>query len=114
MLWIFFLIAIFILLQKNAFGQRKKNQVSCMGSKVPFCLARKCYCHYLFYQNVVVFLGWKIFGILPSSCFFIYHNMIISRLWQGNKKKQCKCDTVCCRTGLNLEAEIQIFNGIES
>ena len=34
MLWIFFLIAIFIMLQKNAFGQ--KNQISCTGSKVPF------------------------------------------------------------------------------
>ena len=34
-LWIFFLIAIFIMLQKNAFGQ-KKFQISCTGSKVPF------------------------------------------------------------------------------
>ena len=33
-LWIFFLIAIFIMLQKNSFGQ-KKFQISCMGSKVP-------------------------------------------------------------------------------
>ena len=35
MLWIFFLITIFIMLQKNAFGQRK-FQISCTGSKVPF------------------------------------------------------------------------------
>ena len=35
MLWIFFLIGIFIMLQKNTFGQ-KKIQISCMGSKVPF------------------------------------------------------------------------------
>ena len=35
MLWIFFLIAIFILLQKNAFGHFF-FQISCMGSKVPF------------------------------------------------------------------------------
>jgi hypothetical protein len=34
MLWIFFLIAIFIMLQKNAFGQIF-FQISCMGSKVP-------------------------------------------------------------------------------
>ena len=34
MLWIFFLIAIFITLQKNAFGQ-KKFQISCTGSKEP-------------------------------------------------------------------------------
>ena len=33
MLWIFFLIAIFIMLQKNAFDQ-KKFQISCTGSKV--------------------------------------------------------------------------------
>ena len=33
-LWIFFLIAIFIMLQKNVFGQ-KKIQNSCTGSKVP-------------------------------------------------------------------------------
>ena len=35
MLWIFFLTAIFILLQKNAFG-RKNFQISCMGSKAPY------------------------------------------------------------------------------
>ena len=35
MLWIFFLIGIFIMLQKNTFGQ-KKFQISCTGSKVPF------------------------------------------------------------------------------
>ena len=35
MLWIFFLISIFIMLQKNTFGQ-KKFQISCTGSKVPF------------------------------------------------------------------------------
>jgi hypothetical protein len=35
MLWIFFLLAIFIMLQKKAFGQ-KKIQISCTGSKVPF------------------------------------------------------------------------------
>ena len=35
MLWIFFLIAIFIMLQKNAFGQ-KFFQISCTGSEVPF------------------------------------------------------------------------------
>ena len=34
-LWIFFLIAIFIMLQKNAFGQ-KNFCISCTGSKVPF------------------------------------------------------------------------------
>ena len=34
-LWIFFLIPIFIMLQKNAFGQ-KKFWISCTGSKVPF------------------------------------------------------------------------------
>ena len=34
-LWIFFLVAIFIMLQKNAFGQ-KKFWISCTGSKVPF------------------------------------------------------------------------------
>ena len=34
MLRIFFLIAIFIMLHKNAFGQ-KKFQISCTGSKVP-------------------------------------------------------------------------------
>ena len=34
MLWIFFLMAIFIMLQKNAFGQ-KKFRISCTGSKVP-------------------------------------------------------------------------------
>ena len=36
MLRIFFLIAIFIMLQKNAFGQ-KKFQISCTGSKMQFC-----------------------------------------------------------------------------
>ena len=35
MLWIFFLNAIFIMHQKNTFGQ-KKFQISCTGSKVPF------------------------------------------------------------------------------
>ena len=35
MLWIFFLIAIFIMLQKNAFGQNV-FQILCTGSKVPF------------------------------------------------------------------------------
>ena len=35
MLWIFFLIAIFIMLLKNTFGQ-KKFWISCKGSKVPF------------------------------------------------------------------------------
>jgi hypothetical protein len=35
MLWNFFLIAIFILLLKNTFGQ-KKSKISCTGSKVPF------------------------------------------------------------------------------
>ena len=34
-LWIFFLIAIFIMLQENAFGQIF-FWISCMGSKVPF------------------------------------------------------------------------------
>ena len=34
-LWIFFLIPIFIMPQKNAFGQ-KKFWISCTGSKVPF------------------------------------------------------------------------------
>ena len=34
-LWIFFLIPIFIMLQKNAFGQ-KIFWISCTGSKVPF------------------------------------------------------------------------------
>ena len=34
-LWIFFLIAIFMLLHKNAFGQ-KKIWISCTGSKLPF------------------------------------------------------------------------------
>jgi hypothetical protein len=35
MLWIFFLIAIFIMLQENAFGQNI-FQISCTGLKVPF------------------------------------------------------------------------------
>ena len=35
MLWIFFLIGIFIMLQKNTFSQ-KNFQISCTGSKVPF------------------------------------------------------------------------------
>ena len=35
MLWIFFLIAIFIMHPKNAFGQNF-FQISCTGSKVPF------------------------------------------------------------------------------
>ena len=34
-LWIFFHVAIFLMLQKNAFGQ-KKIWISCTGSKVPF------------------------------------------------------------------------------
>ena len=36
-LWIFFLNGIFIMLQKNTFGQ-KIFQISCTGSKVPFWL----------------------------------------------------------------------------
>ena len=40
MLWIFFLIVIFILFQKNAFGQ-KQFQISCMSSKVPCWNDRK-------------------------------------------------------------------------
>ena len=35
MLWIFFLIGIFIMLQKNTFCE-KKFQISCTGLKVPF------------------------------------------------------------------------------
>ena len=34
-LWIFFLVAMFIMLEKNAFGQ-KNFWISCTGSKVPF------------------------------------------------------------------------------
>ena len=42
MLWIFFLIGIFIMLQKNTFVQ-KKFQISCKGLKVPFWQKWKIY-----------------------------------------------------------------------
>ena len=84
-LWLFFLIAIFIMLQKNVFGTRK-NQISYMGLKLP-----KEHIERQFYDT------WKCVIVDGDLCkqqqqitVYIKSQLISKRFFQFNQKTNKK------------------------